>query len=231
MNEQSRPHRGRRWAGWVAAAALVVAGVALAVVVWGSRLLDSLVNGGAPVTAAVVDNTSPAALAERRGQELARLNSYGWVDPEAKIAHIPIERAMALVVESGLPVGEPSAAAEPGEGQDAGDEEMPPVDLATVNYQDHVLPIFEARCGECHGAEDPEEGLELTRYRTALAGSQNGPVIEPGDPEGSYLVELIVEGKMPKEGEPLSQREIDTIIAWIEAGAPETAPEGAAPPE
>jgi len=33
----------------------------------------------------------------------ARLGSYGWVDREAKTAHIPIERAMAILAEKGLP--------------------------------------------------------------------------------------------------------------------------------
>ena len=31
--------------------------------------------------------------------QLERLNSYGWVDQQAGTAHIPIERAMELVVE------------------------------------------------------------------------------------------------------------------------------------
>ncbi|HXF60651.1 MAG TPA: c-type cytochrome domain-containing protein, partial [Caldilineaceae bacterium] len=113
----------------------------------------------------------------------------------------------------------PEGAAPP---EDAPAEEAaPPVDPETVSFQDHVLPIFEQHCAECHGPEDPEEQLEVTNYRTLMMGSQNGPVIEPGNPEESYLVEMVVEGKMPKEGEPLSQREIDTIIAWIEAGAPD----------
>ena len=33
-----------------------------------------------------------------------RLNSYGWVDKDAAVAHIPIERAMELIEERGLPV-------------------------------------------------------------------------------------------------------------------------------
>jgi hypothetical protein len=37
------------------------------------------------------------------GQE-SQLNSYGWVDEKAGVAHIPIERAMELLVERGLPV-------------------------------------------------------------------------------------------------------------------------------
>ena len=30
--------------------------------------------------------------------QIERLNSYGWVDQQQEIAHIPIERAMELVV-------------------------------------------------------------------------------------------------------------------------------------
>jgi hypothetical protein len=33
-----------------------------------------------------------------------QLNSYGWVDEKADVAHIPIERAMELTVQRGLPV-------------------------------------------------------------------------------------------------------------------------------
>jgi hypothetical protein len=33
-----------------------------------------------------------------------QLNSYGWVDEKAGVAHIPIERAMQLTVQRGLPV-------------------------------------------------------------------------------------------------------------------------------
>jgi hypothetical protein len=36
-------------------------------------------------------------------RDLDRLNSYGWVDSKAGTAHIPIDRAMAVLVKSGLP--------------------------------------------------------------------------------------------------------------------------------
>lgn len=35
--------------------------------------------------------------------ETQRLNSYGWVDPANGVVHIPIERAMGLLVERGVP--------------------------------------------------------------------------------------------------------------------------------
>ena len=44
-----------------------------------------------------------ASLAELRAAEDADLNSYGWVDREAGIARIPIDRAMQLLLEHGLP--------------------------------------------------------------------------------------------------------------------------------
>ena len=37
-----------------------------------------------------------------------QLNSYGWVDEKAGVAHIPIERAMELVAQRGLPVYSPA---------------------------------------------------------------------------------------------------------------------------
>jgi mono/diheme cytochrome c family protein len=219
VNQQSR----RRGWGCAIAFAVLLAVSVLAVVFWGPRLFDRLIEQTAGTIPALEDRTSPEAMAARRTEEVARLTGYGWVDQTAGVAHIPIDRAIALVAERGLPVGvetteetgEPDASAESSEAVE------PPLDLSDVNYQEHVLPIFEQHCGECHGADDPEEGLELTRYRTALVGSENGPVIVPGEPENSYLVDQVVEGKMPKRGDPLPQEEIDTIIAWIEAGAPE----------
>lgn len=35
-------------------------------------------------------------------EDAARLSSYGWVDRPAGVAHIPIERAMAILAERGL---------------------------------------------------------------------------------------------------------------------------------
>jgi len=48
---------------------------------------------------------SPAADMEAlRVREEAELNSYGWVDRTAGVARIPINRAMDLLLQKGLPV-------------------------------------------------------------------------------------------------------------------------------
>jgi hypothetical protein len=46
-----------------------------------------------------------------RAQEDALLKSYGWVDRSAGSVHIPIDRAMEIVLERGVPGGKPMAAA------------------------------------------------------------------------------------------------------------------------
>jgi hypothetical protein len=45
----------------------------------------------------------PSDLAKFKEAELRRLNEYGWVNREAGIAHIPIDRAIEIVVSRGLP--------------------------------------------------------------------------------------------------------------------------------
>ncbi len=50
-------------------------------------------------------------LVKFKKEELDRLNGYGWVDERAGIAHVPIERAIDILAEKGLPmVSEASAA-------------------------------------------------------------------------------------------------------------------------
>lgn len=237
--ERTAPTRRPRGSetGCALVAVVLLVGAVVAAVLWLPRLVDQLTMqaGAAPLT--LNDHPTAAEVRMQRVEQSARLERYGWVDQGAGVAHIPIERAMALVAEQGFPVAdqvsETGAASDepifdPEMGQFlvdpavmAAPAEGPVVDLTHVTYQEHVLPIFERHCAECHGADDPEEGLELTRYRTAMNGSMHGRVIEPGDPDNSYLVEQIVSGQMPKRRDPLSPAEIEIIIAWIAAGAPE----------
>jgi hypothetical protein len=44
-----------------------------------------------------------AELSRLKAQSLERLNTYGWANREAGIAHIPIDRAMDILARSGLP--------------------------------------------------------------------------------------------------------------------------------
>jgi hypothetical protein len=45
----------------------------------------------------------PRDLEQFRAREEAELNSYGWIDRTAGVVRVPIERAMELVLQRGLP--------------------------------------------------------------------------------------------------------------------------------
>jgi hypothetical protein len=45
-------------------------------------------------------------------QQEQRLNSYGWTDEKAGTAHIPIDRAMDLVAQRGIPARPPQSASQ-----------------------------------------------------------------------------------------------------------------------
>jgi hypothetical protein len=47
--------------------------------------------------------SEPRALAEFRAQEDALLGSYGWVEKDRGVARMPIDEAMRIVAERGLP--------------------------------------------------------------------------------------------------------------------------------
>ncbi len=97
----------------------------------------------------------------------------------------------------------------------------PPVEeSAPVSFTNDVQPLFDRRCFKCHGGEKMENDFSVESYETVMKGSWNGTVVEPGDTEGSYLLNLVSAGDMPKRGPRLLPAEIEAIRAWIEAGAP-----------
>ncbi|MBX3437063.1 MAG: hypothetical protein KF861_06205 [Planctomycetaceae bacterium] len=90
-----------------------------------------------------------------------------------------------------------------------------------VTFQDHVLPIFRARCGSCHNANDKKGNLVLDDYAALRAGGGSGEVVEPGDLDASYLWSLVThesEPAMPPGQPKLPEAELATIQKWILGG-------------
>jgi len=98
---------------------------------------------------------------------------------------------------------------------------------AAANFARDIEPIMKKYCVSCHGGVDAsgkkvvEMGLDLTTYKGIMAGGTYGPVVEAGKPEDSLLIELIESGEMPGEGQKVAPADIQTLRAWIAAGAPE----------
>lgn len=100
-----------------------------------------------------------------------------------------------------------------------------------------VSPILEERCIACHSGEFAPLGLQLDSFGGLIAGSENGPVVIPGDPGASPLIHRLLgraEPRMPLDGPPfLDDDQIAAISAWIGNGAegPAADTAGAAPAE
>ena len=91
---------------------------------------------------------------------------------------------------------------------------------APVDFKADVAPIFEQHCLSCHADGNAKGDLSLTTFKHL---EENGYVVA-GDPDGSYLIELVTsqDGEppaMPKEAKPLSADEVALLRQWIEQGA------------
>lgn len=89
---------------------------------------------------------------------------------------------------------------------------------AKVTYAEHIAPIFRNVCTNCHNPDKKKAGLDLTTYAGALAGSENGPVIKPGNADGSLMYKVCTQAedpKMPPKGDKLSEAELALLKNWI----------------
>ena len=91
---------------------------------------------------------------------------------------------------------------------------------AGVSFAKDVMPIFQQSCIKCHGGEKTEALLSLKDHAALLAGSENGPVVKPGNAAESDLVTLVANGKMPKRANRLPDNQIKILTDWVNAGAP-----------
>src|SRR5215510_1197725 len=83
-----------------------------------------------------------------------------------------------------------------------------------------AFAILRQNCFGCHGA-GKMSGLDLRTAETALAGGDNGKVIEPFDAGASRLYQFITHQAKPTmpPGKKISDDAIETLRRWIEAGA------------
>jgi mono/diheme cytochrome c family protein len=97
---------------------------------------------------------------------------------------------------------------------------LPAAFAEKATYDDHVLPVFQQSCLNCHNPDKAKGGLDLSTYTGTMKGSSGGKVVEPGDP-GSTLIAVVkhsAEPTMPPEGDKLSNEQIATLVKWIEGG-------------
>lgn len=102
-----------------------------------------------------------------------------------------------------------------------------------VRFKTDVLPILQKSCMRCHQAtykdkngrtRRPKGGLRLDGKGWMLKGGKHGAAVVPGNPRASLLLTRITldvedDDFMPRGGESLPDRQLQTIRAWIASGA------------
>lgn len=92
-----------------------------------------------------------------------------------------------------------------------------------TDYEKNVKSVLAERCFACHGALKQEAGLRLDTVALMTQGGDSGPAIVAGQAKESLIWSRIASTdpdlRMPPEGEPLKQSQLDAISQWIESGA------------
>ena len=91
-----------------------------------------------------------------------------------------------------------------------------------INFTDHIRPIMERSCWNCHGEAAQLSELDLSSREAALEGGAKGPAIVPGRAEDSRLFRMVAgldQPFMPLSGDPLSDAELAAVRTWIDEGA------------
>lgn len=97
---------------------------------------------------------------------------------------------------------------------------LPAPGAGKVTFDEHVLPVFEQSCLNCHNPDKARGGLDLSTYQGTLKGGSGGRIVAPGDPDSKLLTVVMrtAEPIMPPEGDMISKEQIAILRSWIDGG-------------
>lgn len=89
-----------------------------------------------------------------------------------------------------------------------------------TTFDDHIFPLFQQSCLNCHNPDKAKGGLDLSTYAATLKGGSGGKIVEPGDPACKLVAVVLqtAEPKMPPEGDKLTSPSVDLLKRWIDGG-------------
>lgn len=189
---------------------ILIVGIGVSIAVW-PRL--------SPIPA--MHESEPSA-SKLPAKYISAPEGYSWVDRSSGVARIPIDRAMKIVAEKGLPFGpvpeEPEPVKEPGNAQAAG-AGAPSLDASMVQIG---MALFTThRCSGCHVAGTTFPQLN-GRYGTKVA-LEGGEQVSFDD---AYIRESMLDPKakipagfkdriMPAYKDRVTDDEMKQIILYI----------------
>ena len=151
-----------------------------------------------------------AGLLTACGSQAANTPASAPIDAAAPATEAPANPPLST--DTAAPT-EPAAATEAAAGT------QPVLAGASVSFAKDVFPIIESRCINCHGGQRTEKGLDMNTFESLMSGSENGPIVTPGDAAHSKFVELVANQKMPKRGPKLTPPQIQLFTEWVNQGA------------
>ncbi len=96
-----------------------------------------------------------------------------------------------------------------------------PLTAAPPNFEDHVGPILDTWCVDCHRGSRGKNGVALQDHAATMKGGSAGAIVVPGDPDSSILYLVASHERdpvMPPDGDRMSDDELATLRDWIAGG-------------
>ncbi|MFB0535915.1 MAG: c-type cytochrome, partial [Anaerolineae bacterium] len=103
--------------------------------------------------------------------------------------------------------------------------EATPEAVRAPGFATNILPLFQEQCVACHSATQSLGGWDGSSYAGVIESGDHAPVVIPGDPDGSLLIQKLlgtqtVGSQMPIT-QLLPQEQVQVVIEWVLAGAPD----------
>ena len=163
-----------------------------------------------------------AGVAQLRGKLASAHINIGWsAEDDAK----PAAAAPAAAVAAAAPA---KAAPAPAAAAPAGKFDLAAHGSAVV-FKEVVMPILEAKCTSCHGAEKSKGKLRMDTLANILKGGGDGPeTVVAGKSGDSLMMKRILLPKddddhmPPAEKDQITTQECQLLAWWINEGASET---------
>jgi mono/diheme cytochrome c family protein len=103
--------------------------------------------------------------------------------------------------------------------------ETTPEVVSAPGFAADILPLFQEQCVACHSATQPLGGWDGSSYAGVMESGDNAPVVIPGDPEGSLLVQKLLGTQTVGSQMPIPQllppEPVQMVIEWVRSGAPD----------
>ena len=98
-----------------------------------------------------------------------------------------------------------------------------PIQKPIEFFESKIRPLLAENCYQCHSeqAKTLFANLHLDSRAGMLKGGDRGPVIVPGNPQASRLIQAVRQEnlEMPPMGK-LPDAQIEALVKWVEMGAP-----------